>query len=147
MGKKNKKVSPPREFETTDGDETIRFILGRSQEQNDLIVRNAKKENPNYFWFHADKIPSCHAILFTDKPKLTKKEIQDVSNKIRDYSKLKKMNSGYVIYTKIKNIHLTDIPGRVVHGLNVVKRCQVKREFGKRKPKPEPESKPELELD
>ncbi len=147
MGKKNKKVSPPREFEITDGDETIRFILGRSQEQNDLIVRNAKKENPNYFWFHADKISSCHAILFTDKPKLTKKQIQDVSNKIRDYSKLKKMNSGYVIYTKIKNIHLTDIPGRVVHGLNVVKRCQVKREFGKRKPKSEPESKPELELD
>ena len=47
------------------------------------------------------------------------------------------MNSGYVIYTKIKNIHLTDIPGRVVHGLNVVKRCQVKREFGKRKPETE----------
>jgi predicted ribosome quality control (RQC) complex YloA/Tae2 family protein len=147
MGKKNKKVGPPREFETTDGDETIRFILGRSQDQNDIMVRNAKRENQNYWWFHADKVPSCHAILFTDKSKLTKKEIQDVSNKIRDYSKLKKMNSGYVIYTQIKNIHLTDIPGRVVHGLNVVKRCQVKREFGKRKPKSEPESKPELELD
>ena len=131
MGK-NKKVQPPREFETTDGEETIRFILGRSQEQNDIMVRNAKKENPNYFWFHADRVSSCHAILFTDKSKLTKKQIQDVSNKIRDYSKLKRMYTGYVIYTQIKNIHLTDIPGRVVHGLNVVKRCQVRKEFGKK---------------
>ena len=98
-----KKVQSPREFVTNEG---TRFILGRTQEQNDSIVRQYMKENQNFWWFHADKIPSCHAVLFTDESKLTKNEIEEVSSKIREYSKLKYVSCGYVVYTQLKYIHL-----------------------------------------
>ena len=93
----------PREFETSN--EKTRFILGRNQQQNDFIVRQAKKENKNFWWFHGS-ITSCHAILFTDEKKLTKNQIQEVASKIQQYSKLKNMNNGYVVYTQIKFINL-----------------------------------------
>ena len=125
MGKK-KTQQPPRCFETESG---VEFIVGRDRYQNHDMVKHYKRNNPNYWWFHADKIPSCHAILFSDDP--TKQDIREVAYKIWKYSKLKKHNIGYVAFTQLKNIKSTDIPGMVLHGRNVVKRTQVTKNQGK----------------
>ena len=126
MGKK-KPQQPPRCFETESG---VEFIVGRDRYQNDDMVKHYKRNNPNYWWFHADKISSCHAILFSDDP--TKQDIREVAYKIWKYSKLKKQNIGYVAFTQLKNIKPTDIPGMVLHGRNVIKRTQVNKRDGKR---------------
>ena len=128
MKKDMKKVQSPREFYTSDD---IRFILGRTAQQNDDIVREVQSINDNVWWFHADQVPSCHAILFTNNDKLTTQQIKEVSYKILEYSsKLKKLKKkqkiGYIIFTKIKNIRRTHIPGLVTHGRNKVKRFQIK---------------------
>ena len=46
--KKVKKIQPPREFYTSDD---IRFILGRTAQQNDDIVREVQSINDNVWWF------------------------------------------------------------------------------------------------
>jgi len=125
MGKKKIQKSP-RCFTTTLG---IEFIVGRDRYQNDDMVKHYKRNNPNYWWFHADKISSCHAILFSDHPK--KQDIKEVAYKIWKYSKLKKQNIGYVVFTQLYNINPTDVPGMVKHEKNVMKRKQVTKEEGK----------------
>jgi predicted ribosome quality control (RQC) complex YloA/Tae2 family protein len=125
MGKKKSQQSP-RKFETESG---IEFIVGRDRYQNDEMVKQYKRINPNYWWFHADKISSCHAILFSNE--ITKQDIREVSYKIWKYSKLKKQNIGYVAFTQLKNIKSTDIPGMVLHEKNVIKRIQVNKREGR----------------
>ena len=125
MGKK-KTQQPPRCFETESG---VEFIVGRDRYQNHDMVKHYKRNNPNYWWFHADKISSCHAILFSDDP--TKQDIREVAYKIWKYSKLKKQKIGYVVFTQLYNINPTDVPGMVKHEKNVMKRKQVTKEEGK----------------
>lgn len=116
----NKK--PPREFKTLSN---IKFIIGRSAKQNSEIVSKCKKLNQKYWWFHADRIASCHAILFTDTKKLNNMDIAEVCYKIKEYSKLKNMKSEYVIYTQLNNIKLTNTPGLITHKNNKIKKFLV----------------------
>jgi predicted ribosome quality control (RQC) complex YloA/Tae2 family protein len=86
----------------------VRFIVGRSAEENWKIISNADKD---YYWVHADNIPSSHIIIEIDKPLL--KDIQYACELCKIQTKKIKGASIQYVYTQIKNIKFGSKPGEV----------------------------------
>ena len=82
--------------------------IGESQKENQQIIDEA---NPTWIWFHADKLPSGHAIIETNKP--TKQEIYQIANFVRERCKLKYYRKGTIIFCPVKNLKSTGVPGEV----------------------------------
>ena len=102
------------------------FIVGRDAEDNWKIILGAYKD---YYWVHADNIPSAHVIIEIDEPlqeefqyacDLCKKHTNfdnktTHKNKSKDKSKNKVNNNNSIqfVTTKIENIKLGSKPGEV----------------------------------
>jgi predicted ribosome quality control (RQC) complex YloA/Tae2 family protein len=84
----------------------IDFIIGQSAQENWKIILQADRD---YYWLHADKIPSSHIIICTDKP------IHDdyiyASSLCKEQTKINKPIT--YISTPINNIKLGSKPGEV----------------------------------
>jgi predicted ribosome quality control (RQC) complex YloA/Tae2 family protein len=46
-------------------DNKIKYIVGKSAENNWKIIQNSEKD---YYWIHANNKPSTHVIICIDKP-------------------------------------------------------------------------------
>lgn len=79
--------------------------VGRNADDNDWIVKHS---NPEWIWFHAKDIPSCHVVIETGMP--TKPEIQQAAEYVRNGCKNKYVG---VEYCPISNLKITNIPGLV----------------------------------
>lgn len=85
------------------------ILIGESQNDNNDIIKSC---NPNDTWFHLDKISSPHIILKNGGDKIPKRYFNQIACMFSEYkSHLPKRYS--VIYTELKNIKLTDTPGKV----------------------------------
>ena len=101
------------------GDNEFVFYIGQNQRENFDVI---DKGGADDYWFHARDMPSCHVVLIateTDTDYLTKKErnilIKHGSLLCKENTNsLKSMNKVEFIYTKIKNVKKTKIPGQVI---------------------------------
>lgn len=91
---------------TTDNNNIVK--IGESQKENQQIIDEA---NPAWIWFHADKLPSGHAIIETNEP--TKQEIYQIANLVKERCKLKHCRKGTIIFCPVKNLKNTGVPGEV----------------------------------
>ena len=72
-----------------------------------------KISHPESLWMHLNNTPSCHIILQNEGDIIPKRYISQVARMLFQYKKNVPMNSN-VIYTKVKNVRLTNILGTVI---------------------------------
>jgi len=90
--------------------DNIKYIVGKSAENNWKIILEAKKD---YYWIHANDIASTHVIICIDKP--LESEIQFACNLCKKHTnKLMNITSPIkYIGCYIQNIKLGSKPGEV----------------------------------
>jgi predicted ribosome quality control (RQC) complex YloA/Tae2 family protein len=84
------------------------FIVGRSAEENWKIISEAYKD---YYWVHADKVPSAHIIIEIDDP--LEDEIQYACYLCKKHTKKMKDSSTKFVITQVKNLKFGSKPGEV----------------------------------
>ncbi len=84
------------------------FVVGRSAEENWKIISEAEKD---FYWVHADNVPSAHIIIEIDKP--LDDEIQYACQLCRLQTKKIKNSSVKFVITQVKNIKFGSKPGEV----------------------------------
>jgi predicted ribosome quality control (RQC) complex YloA/Tae2 family protein len=90
------------------------FYIGKNQNENFEVI---DKGTSNDLWFHANNISSCHVVCCIPVF-LCKKDMQYII-KVgallckNNTNKLKSMKKVEIIYTCIKNVVKTDVPGSV----------------------------------
>ena len=97
------------------------IYIGRSQEENQILVSKTKKTNQNVLWFHVGNgFSSPHGVLVDKSTKNTatkydKDAILRAATLVKQYSKeaIKNLNAVTVEYIPIKYIESTDVPGKV----------------------------------
>lgn len=92
----------------------ITFHIGQSKEDNFKIIDMGKQDD---LWFHANNESSCHvvAILPEDISKKDLKYIIKIGALLckTNTNKLKLLSDIEIIYTQIKNVNKTSVPGCV----------------------------------
>jgi predicted ribosome quality control (RQC) complex YloA/Tae2 family protein len=84
------------------------FVVGKSAQENWDIISKADKD---YYWVHANNIPSSHVIIEIDDP--IEDEIQYACKLCKNQTKkIKNVSTEYVI-SQVKNIKLGSKPGEV----------------------------------
>jgi len=94
-----KKISNSRRFITYKDNEGNIYIIGRNEDENHHILRIGKKD---YLWFHARDYPGSHLLLINNSKKIDNNMISIAGKLAIFYSKCRKFNEGYVIYTRCK---------------------------------------------
>lgn len=85
-------------------------LVGRDALENHSIIRRAKRLDQNAWWFHLESVSSAHIIMFIDDPKMYLNVIKDML-----FERTRKApRSQRMIYTRVKNVSCTDIPGGVI---------------------------------
>ena len=92
----------------------ITFYIGQNSNENFDVIDKGKDDD---LWFHANNISSCHvvAIIPKDITKNDKKYIIKAGALLckNNTNKLKNFKNVEIIYTEIKNIKKTNVPGCV----------------------------------
>jgi predicted ribosome quality control (RQC) complex YloA/Tae2 family protein len=94
--------------------EEVTFYIGKNKNDNFDVIDKGESDD---LWFHANELSSCHVVAILPKG-LSKKDIKYIikmgallckqnTNKIKDHE------STEIIYTQIKYIEKTSIPGLV----------------------------------
>ena len=92
----------------------VTYYIGKTQNENFEVIDNV---GPNDMWFHAKHVSSCHVVGILPE-NINKKELQYII-KVgallckSNTNKLKREKKVEIIYTYIKNVHKTEIPGCV----------------------------------
>ena len=94
----------------------VKYVIGQDSHENTEILQNADE---NDYWFHAELSSSCHVIANVPASvKTVKKWKTHIIKKgallcKQHTNKLKSLQNVVIIYTSIKNITPTKIPGEV----------------------------------
>ena len=96
--------------DNSDGEHEFLLEIGENQNENDILIC---KSDPNDYWFHLDKFSGPHFVLHTDNRKVGKRILNNIASLFCEY-KRNLPNRYNVIYTEIKNIKLTSVPGTVI---------------------------------
>ena len=91
-------------------DKEYTIFIGKNALGNEEIIKMCDKES---IWFHFDDISSCHIILESKGDKISKEYIKKIGHMLYFYKKNVPKYTR-VIYTKVKNIKLTDDIGTVI---------------------------------
>ena len=96
-------------------DREILFYIGKSQKENFAVIDMGSE---NDLWFHAKDITSCHVVCLLSDTDIDKKDLRYIIKTgallcKNNTNKLKSMKNVEIIYTQIKNITKTKIPGCV----------------------------------
>lgn len=91
----------------------IEFMIGENAKDNFSVIDRASAED---YWFHIQNESSCHVVALVPDG-LDRKEKGYI---IRKGAELCKINSRFrsmsrveIVYTKIKNVTKTEVPGQV----------------------------------
>lgn len=95
-----------------DGKEYEIFI-GKNALGNDEIIKMSMIKNKDSIWFHLEDISSPHIILDNRGDKIQKSSLKKIGLLLYKYKKNVPSNTK-IIYTKVKNIKLTDNIGTVI---------------------------------
>jgi predicted ribosome quality control (RQC) complex YloA/Tae2 family protein len=90
------------------------YYIGTNAADNFATIDNGAPED---YWFHAKDMSSCHVVAQIPEG-IDKRELRTIIKRgalicKQNTSKLKAMDNVEFIYTKIKNVTKTDIPGLV----------------------------------
>lgn len=85
-------------------------LIGKNKYENESII---KQSNPHDLWFHLEKMSSPHIILQSNGDNIPKKYINQIVH-LFTLHKSGLCSRFNVIYTEVKNIKLTNIPGTVI---------------------------------
>tara|TARA_B100001989_G_C24334251_1_gene361609 strand:+ start:303 stop:641 length:339 start_codon:yes stop_codon:yes gene_type:complete len=86
--------------------------IGKNKEENWKIIQESED---NDFWFHLNDYPSCHVIISSNgNKKLDNLILKRGAVLCKQYSKYSNIKNLEIIYTKIKNIKLSDEIGSVI---------------------------------
>lgn len=96
------------------------IVIGQTQIENDMII---KKSQQNDLWFHLDKLSGPHIVLRSNGEDIPKKYLNYIGSLFPLYKRNIPKNYT-VIYTTIKNVKLTKVPGQVI-----VSKTQLLRNF------------------
>lgn len=86
------------------------ILIGKNSIGNEEIIRMS---HPESLWLHFSDISGPHIILQNEGDIIPKRYISQVARMLFQYKKNVQMNSN-VIYTKVKNVRLTNILGTVI---------------------------------
>jgi predicted ribosome quality control (RQC) complex YloA/Tae2 family protein len=93
----------------------IMFYIGKNKEENFDVI---KKGTNNDLWFHANNISSCHvvAIIPVDIERRDIRYIIKMGALLckNNTNKIKNIKNIEILYTKIENIEMTDVQGKVI---------------------------------
>jgi predicted ribosome quality control (RQC) complex YloA/Tae2 family protein len=92
------------------GDNTYSIFIGRNAKGNEQII---KISHPESLWFHLNNISSSHIILESNGDDIPKRYINEVASKLFQHKTNLPKNVN-VIYTKVKNVKLTNTLGTVI---------------------------------
>jgi predicted ribosome quality control (RQC) complex YloA/Tae2 family protein len=99
------------------------MYIGENAEDNENIIINANEED---LWFHVSENPSPHVLAIIHNNCYDRKSLRYIAIQAallcKQYSKYKSEKNVKIIYTKIKNVILTD-------KLGTVKTCNTKHIF------------------
>lgn len=102
--------------------DNYQIFIGKNKHENDDLI---KSSSPNDIWFHLEDYSSPHVVVKLKDTKLTKKIIVQASLFVKENSKYKSQKNVTVIWCKIENIILTNIPGNVIIRNNNYKTIQI----------------------
>lgn len=92
----------------------ITFYIGQKQSENFDVIDMGNEYD---LWFHANEISSCHvvAILPEDINKRELRSIIKIGSLLckNNTNKLKSLTGVEIVYTQIKNLEKTNVPGCV----------------------------------
>lgn len=93
----------------------IIFYIGKNQSENFEVIDKGTNDD---LWFHAADISSCHVVcqvpLDIDKKGLRYIIITGALLCKNNTNKLKTIKNVNIVYTKIRNVVKTDVPGCVI---------------------------------
>lgn len=92
-----------------ENDKTYTVLIGNNKNDNDTIIKMSDQDDT---WFHLDKISGPHIIFKNGGDTIPKRYFNRIASLFSEY----KSNLPYkynVIYTSVKNVKLTNIPGQV----------------------------------
>lgn len=92
----------------------VTYYIGTSAADNFAVI---DKGGPDDYWFHASDCSSCHVVVNVPEH-VDKRELKTIIKKgallcKQNTSKLAKLQSVTVVYTKVKYITKTDVSGCV----------------------------------
>ena len=94
------------------------ILIGKNAQGNEDIIRIS---HPESLWFHLESISSPHIILKNEGDLIPKRYMNQVAGMLFEYKKNAPKNSN-VIYTKVKNVKLTNVLGTVIpRNTNIIK--------------------------
>jgi predicted ribosome quality control (RQC) complex YloA/Tae2 family protein len=88
----------------------FKIIIGRNANENDMII---KSSHPLDLWFHLSNVPSAHLVLKNKGERISKRYLNTIAGMLFEYNN-KALRTTNVIYTEIRNVKRTDVPGRVI---------------------------------
>lgn len=91
-------------------DETYQLSIGSSAQENDHLVRTSHPEDT---WFHLDTLSGPHFVLHNEGAHIPKRYLNTIASQFQIY-KTAIPRRYTVIYTAIKHVKCTDVPGQVV---------------------------------
>lgn len=91
-------------------DKCYEIVIGQNAKENDVLI---KESHPMDLWFHLSNVPSAHLVLRSKGDKIPRRYINEVSGMLFENNK-KYMGNTNVIYTEIRNVKRTDVPGCVI---------------------------------
>ena len=112
-GKKGPRRGPsrPRAFRSSGG---FRILVGRSNTQNDQLVREAFKSD---YWFHTQRIHGSHVILCTEGQEPDERSMTEAATLAAYFSQGREGGQVAVDYTQVRNVKKPNgaRPGMVVY--------------------------------
>jgi predicted ribosome quality control (RQC) complex YloA/Tae2 family protein len=91
-------------------EKSYEIVIGGNAKENDQII---KESHPMDLWFHLSNVPSAHLVLKSKGDKIPRRYINEISVMLFENNK-KYMTNTNVIYTEIRNVKRTDVPGCVI---------------------------------
>lgn len=85
-------------------------VIGNNCHENTCIIN---KSHPNDIWFHLENMSGPHIILKSEGDYIPKRYLNKIATFFRDH-KTGLSSRFSVIYTEIKNVQTTKVPGQVI---------------------------------
>lgn len=93
----------------------IVYCIGTNAKDNFDVIDVSQ---PDDLWFHVKDLPSCHVVAKIPDDITDRKELQYIIKRgaivCKQYSKYSSTQNLEIIYTRIKNVEKTAIPGSVI---------------------------------
>lgn len=93
----------------------ITFMIGTNAQDNFAVIDSS---DPDDVWFHVKDLPSCHVVAKIPDDIDSKKELLSIIKRgaiiCKQHSKYTSTSNLEIVYTRIKNVKKTNVPGSVL---------------------------------